>query len=137
MVVEKKLIGCLCWFYNRNEATPAIGILADIYNDEEYPEQKTYYALNGGVYSRCEPVKEGEFTLYADRDCTTARRREAKKDLINTIEDFLEEHISYYEEKYEGRAGDYLEAALDDKLHHTCLEDEKVIEKTKQLMMKL
>ena len=64
---ESKMIGCLCWFWHDIEVNKEIGILADIYNDDEYPEMKTYYALNGFSYKHCEPVKKEHVKFYGDK----------------------------------------------------------------------
>lgn len=136
IIPVESLVGCLCWFWNSREEKAKIGILADYYEDEEYPEQNTFYELNGGSYKFCCPVEDYEVKLYADKDCKTASKRKAVREFAEAVEANMEEQISYYEDKYEGY-GSYLEAALDDKVHITTLEDDEIVEKAKQILMEL
>ena len=123
MINEKNLIGCLCWFWHDKEDKKQIGILADIYNDDEYPEMKTYYALDGFSYKHCEPAKDKDVVFYSDKAIETASQRKAKRELANTIEYFLMKNIKYYERSYP-EGGEYLDNAIEDKLHYQCLQDE-------------
>ena len=132
--LDNTMIGCLVWLRNTQNEIPEIGILADVYDDPEYPEQKTYYALNGGVYKYCAPVRESDITFYADKDCTTASIRKAKRELIDTIEEILEDDLEYYRDEYPTR---YLDVAVEDKTHISCLENDRVVEKTRKLMEKM
>ena len=130
VVLEKDLIGTICWFWYDNEVNKKIGILADIYIDEEYPEQTTFYELNGGGYPRCEPVKDYEVAFYADRDCSTAGLRRAEKNVIETIEQYINEAKEQYIDEVP-----YYEIAMEqDKVHCACGEDEEVVEAIRKLM---
>ena len=128
-----RMIGCLVWLRNTQNEIPQIGILADVYDDPEYPEQKTYYALNGGCYKYCEPAKDTDIVFYADKDCTTAPVRRAKKELIDAIEEILESDMKFYREEYPGY-GEYMERAEADKVYLSCLESQIVVDKSKKLM---
>ena len=129
--LDKTMIGCLVWFSNTQNEIPNIGILADIYKDPENPDQKIYYSLNGGVYKYCTPAQDSEITFYADKDCITASIRKAKRELIDTIEEIIEDDLEYYKEKYPER---YLEVAEEDQAHISCLENDRVVDKTRKLM---
>ena len=136
IIPVKSLVGCLCWFYNSREEKAKIGILADYFEDEEYPEQNAFYELNGGVYKFCVPVEDYEIKLYADKDCKTSGKRKAVREFAEAVAANMEEQVRYYEDKYEGY-GSYLEAALDDKVHITTLEDDEIVEKAKQILLRL
>ena len=113
-----------------------IGILADMYIDDEYPEQNSFYELNGGVYSNCEPANEEDIPFYADKNSSTRGQRKAKKDLINAIEEYLEDKMEYYEENSDEYIN-YVEASLDDEVHVSCFQDEKILELARKLVAEM
>lgn len=133
---EQVYIGCLGWFWNRNESRKTIGILANYFKDEEYPEQNSYYSLDGFSYDNFEPAKEKDVVFYEDKALESSARRKAKRELANAIEYFLMKNIEYYERSYP-EGGEYLDEAIEDKLHYQCLEDDTVVEKTLELLKTL
>jgi hypothetical protein len=130
VILEKDLIGTLCWFWHNNEVNKKIGILADIYVDEEFPEQTTFYELNGGSYTHCEPVKEEHITFYADRDCTTKGYRKAQRELVETVEEYLNDA----KEQYIDEIPNYEIAMEQDNVHCACGESDEVVEAIRKLM---
>ena len=135
-ILDNDIKGTLCWFWNNNEVNKKIGILADIYVDEECPEQTTFYELNGGLFKHCEPADEKDITFYADKDCSTRGLRKAKKALIEAIEENLQEQMNYYEENSDDYIN-YVEAALDDKVHVSCFQDEKILKLARKLVAEM
>lgn len=138
IVPVKSLIGCLCWFWDRKEEDAKIGILADYYEDEEYPEQNSFYELNGFSYKHCKPVEDYEISLYADKDCTTAGLRRKERALVEAIEESISDNLEYYKEEYSNHDEyNYIDFALDDHIECSVLEDDKVVKATKELIKEM
>ena len=127
--------GCLCWFWDKNEAKKKIGILVDYFGeDNPYP----FYELDGGVYSHCEPVEDYEISLYADKDCTTAGLRRKERALVEAIEESISDNLEYYKEEYNNHDEyNYIDFALDDHIECSVLEDDKVVKATQELIKEM
>lgn len=137
-ISARQLVGCLCWFWDKREEKAKIGILADYYEDEEYPEQNSFYELEGGCYKHCAPVEDYEVTFYADKDCSTAGKRRRRNAVIDAIEDALEEEMTMYAERYEYRTDvNYVEAALSDDVHLAVLENDRVVDAVKKMLVEM
>lgn len=137
-ISARSLVGCLCWFWDRREEKAKIGILADFYEDEDYPEQNSFYELEGSCYKHCAPVEDYEITFYADKDCSTAGKRRRRKEVADAIEDALEEEITAYSDEYENRPDiNYIEAALKDNIHCAVLERDGVVNAVKRMMIEM
>lgn len=65
-IIDTNLIGCLCWFWNKGWKKK-IGILADIIEDEDYPEYTRYYELEGFTYEHCEPARKEDILFLEDK----------------------------------------------------------------------
>lgn len=138
IIPVKSLVGCLCWFWNNKEEQAKIGILADVYEDEEYPEQNTFYELNGGSYKFCCPAEDYEVKFYADKDCTTASKRRCRNAVADAIEEELEEQLDYYADEYENHPTiNYVQAALSDNVHCAVLESDRVVDAVKKLLVEM
>lgn len=138
IIPVKSLVGCLCWFWNNKEENAKIGILADFYEDREYPEQNTFYELDGNGYKHCKPVEDNEVTFYADKDCTTAGKRKRRNEVADAIEEELEEQIDYYTDEYANHPTiNYVQAALNDNVHCAVLESDRVVNAVKKMLVEM
>lgn len=138
LITARQLVGCICWFWNSKEEKAKIGILADYYEDEEYPEQNTFYELNGGSYKYCVPVEDYEVTFYADKDCSTAGKRKCRNAVADAIEEELEEQLAYYADEYENHSTiNYVQAALSDNVHCAVLESDRVVDAVKKMLVEM
>lgn len=125
------LKGCLCWFWNTNEAEKKIGILADIYEDEETPI--TFYELNGGLFKYCEPAKYEDVVFYNENPMKSVYKKakeKAARDIICAIDGYLNEVM----DDYIGEMPNVIEGMRSNKEHVACAESEDVIKAIERYM---
>lgn len=63
-VDESELIGCLCWFWDKNEQ-PFIAVLNEIMTKSCYK----YATTDGETYKYCRPVRRDEIKFVEDTEC--------------------------------------------------------------------
>ena len=131
MILYSTLKGCLCWFWNTNEAEKKIGILADIYQDEETPV--TFYELNGGVFKNCEPAKYKD-VMFANENPMKSVYLSAKEQAEQGIIDAVESYLEDAKQQYEDFKPNYTIAMENDYIHKACGESDEVCEAIRKYM---
>lgn len=124
------LKGCLCWFWDRNEAKPRIGILVDYFGPESpYP----FYEMDGGLYAHCKPAEYKEIKFYHENPMKSVylgAKEKAQKKIIDTIDGYLTEESQNYIDYQPNTAV----AMENDKIHVACAESEEVQNAIKEYM---
>ena len=122
--------GCLCWFWDKNEAKKRIGILVDYFGPESpYP----FYEMDGGVYSHCEPVKYKDVLFYNEnpmKEVYLTAKEKAEKGIIEAIDNFLDEEKKIYKDRLPNENM----AMEQDNIHHACGESDEVCEAIRKYM---
>ena len=132
--MDKNLLkGCLVWLWNNNETDKQIGILADVYEDKEYPEQNTYYALNGFGYKNCEPVEYKDVMFYNENPMKQVYLT-AKEKAAQGIVDAVDEYFKDVKGDYEDELPNYVEGMRANKDHFACGESDGVVKAIEKYM---
>lgn len=61
-----KLIGYVCWFWDRNGEKKELGILESHFIDHKYSQERSFRMLNGCLYNNCIPVAKDELKFYEE-----------------------------------------------------------------------
>jgi hypothetical protein len=124
------LKGCLCWFWDRNEAKPRIGILVDYFGPENpYP----FYEMDGGVYAHCKPASYKDITFYNEnpmKQTYLSAKEKAKEGILGAIDTFLAEE----KESYKNESPNANIAMEKDNIHRVCGESDEVCEAIRKYM---
>lgn len=124
------LKGCLCWFWDRDEAKKKVGILVEYFGPENpYP----FYEMEGGVFKNCEPVDTKDVVFYREspmKKVYLTAKEKAQKEILEKIDEFLNEELKQYKNELPNP-----NIAMEkDNIHAVCAESKEVQEAIRKYM---
>lgn len=121
------LKGKLCWFWNK-ENDLHIDIFCDYYQDKEFPEQNTFYSLNGS-YKYCKPAKVQDVMFY-QADTYLSAKEKAEQGIIDAIDEYFKDVLPDYKDDLPN----YVEGMRKNKEHIACGESDGVVKAIEKYM---